>query len=57
MHLSHLWWLSLASLLVGPVMAQDYPTKPIRFIITGGAGGSTDVVARVVGDKLAAALG
>jgi len=31
--------------------------KPIRFVITGGAGGSTDVVARVVGDKLGAALG
>ncbi len=37
--------------------AQNYPAKPIRFIITGGAGGSTDVVARVVGDKLAGALG
>src|SRR3954468_2758136 len=37
--------------------AQDYPSKPIRFVITGGAGGSTDVVARVVGDKLGAALG
>ena len=30
--------------------AQDYPAKPIRFVITGGAGGSTDVVARIVGE-------
>ena len=38
-------------------VAQEYPAKPIRFVITGGAGGSTDVVARVVGDKLSGALG
>lgn len=42
-----------AAILVSPAAAQDYPAKPIRFVITGGAGGSTDVVARVVGDKLA----
>jgi tripartite-type tricarboxylate transporter receptor subunit TctC len=56
-HLSHPAWLALASLFASPVTAQDYPAKPIRFVITGGAGGSTDVVARVVGDKLGAALG
>jgi tripartite-type tricarboxylate transporter receptor subunit TctC len=49
--------LILSALVVSPIAAQDYPAKPIRFIITGGAGGSTDVVARVVGDKLGAALG
>ena len=53
----HRYCLILAAIFCSPVGAQDYPTKPIRFIITGGAGGSTDVVARVVGDKLAAALG
>ena len=49
--------LILTAIGCNPVIAQDYPTKPIRFIITGGAGGSTDVVARIVGDKLAGALG
>ncbi|HEV8519503.1 MAG TPA: tripartite tricarboxylate transporter substrate-binding protein, partial [Burkholderiales bacterium] len=47
----------LAVLVSNPGAAQEYPTKPIRVIVTGGAGGSTDVVARIVGDKLASALG
>jgi tripartite-type tricarboxylate transporter receptor subunit TctC len=38
-------------------LAQEYPVKPIRMVVTGGAGGSTDVVARIVGEKLGAALG
>ena len=53
----HCCCLIHAAILCNPVVAQEYPAKPIRLIITGGAGGSTDVVARVVGDKLAAALG
>jgi tripartite-type tricarboxylate transporter receptor subunit TctC len=36
--------------------AQDYPTKPVRFIIAAGPAGSTDSLARVVGDKLGPAL-
>ncbi len=50
-------WLSPIAFAAAVAFAQDYPTKPIRFVITGGAGGSTDVVARIVGDKLGAALG
>ena len=56
----HLWcacWFIFAAILSNPVVAQEYPAKPIRIIITGGAGGSTDVVARIVGDKLAGVLG
>ena len=53
----HIRLLFLAALLVNPVCAQEYPAKPIRVIVTGGAGGSTDVVARIVGEKLAGALG
>lgn len=44
-------------MLTTGAFAQDYPLKPIRMVVTGGAGGSTDVVARIVGDKLGAALG
>jgi len=54
---THACWLILAVLVSNPGAAQEYPTKPIRVIVTGGAGGSTDVVARIVGDKLASALG
>ena len=32
--------------------AKDYPNKPIRWIIDGGAGGLSDTIARTVGQKL-----
>jgi tripartite-type tricarboxylate transporter receptor subunit TctC len=41
----------------GPSLAQDYPTKPIRLVVPGPAGGVTDILARVVGEKLRIALG
>ena len=31
------------------VMAQDYPSKPIRMWIPSSAGGATDVAARILG--------
>jgi tripartite-type tricarboxylate transporter receptor subunit TctC len=37
--------------------AQDWPTKPVRILVGFGAGGGTDIVARVVADRLSAALG
>jgi tripartite-type tricarboxylate transporter receptor subunit TctC len=37
--------------------AQDWPNRPIRFIVPYPAGGSTDVGARVIGDYLSRALG
>ena len=37
--------------------AQTYPAKPIRLLIPFGAGGNTDVVARLVGQKVAETLG
>jgi len=38
--------------LVGPGLAQSYPTKPIRVIVPYAAGGVSDLVARILGDKL-----
>lgn len=35
----------------------EYPDKPIRFIVPYATGGTTDLVARVVGEKVAARLG
>lgn len=36
---------------------QDrYPSKPVRFIVPASAGGPTDVVARIIGEKLGSAL-
>lgn len=37
--------------------AQDYPAKAVRIIVPFAAGGSNDVVGRIVGNKLSAALG
>ena len=37
--------------------AQDYPTKPIRLIVTTAAGGLMDVAARVTADYLGRKLG
>jgi tripartite-type tricarboxylate transporter receptor subunit TctC len=36
-------------------LAQDYPARPIRLILGFAPGGSTDLVARVVGQKMAEA--
>ena len=40
----------------GAVQAGSYPDRPIRLIVPNGAGGSTDIVARVLAQKMAAAL-
>src|SRR5204863_9587946 len=37
--------------------AQDWPTKPIRFIVPYPPGGGTDVIARIVQTPLSEALG
>lgn len=39
------------------VRAEAYPTKPIRLVVGYAAGGSTDVIARIVGQQLAEELG
>ena len=38
-------------------VAQDYPNKPIRFVLGQPAGGPTDIVARLIGQKLGDRLG
>jgi tripartite-type tricarboxylate transporter receptor subunit TctC len=37
--------------------AQSWPTKPVHVIVSSGAGGTADILARVIGERLAPALG
>ena len=39
------------------VRAQDYPAKPVRMVAAYPAGGSVDIVARLVGQKLTESMG
>ena len=49
---------ALLSLAAGPLVAQEaFPSKPIRFIVPYAAGGTTDLVARTVGARMAQTLG
>ena len=41
----------------GSALAQTWPTKPITLIVPFPPGGTTDVLARALGDKLAASIG
>ena len=45
------------SLITGIVQAQNYPGKTVRLIVPFAAGGSTDVIARVLAPKLSEAWG
>jgi tripartite-type tricarboxylate transporter receptor subunit TctC len=48
---------ALAALAVAlPVAAQDYPTKPVRIMVGANAGGGTDVIARMLGEKFGESL-
>jgi tripartite-type tricarboxylate transporter receptor subunit TctC len=49
--------LTLALAGVLPAQAQNYPLRPIRLVVPYAAGGSTDVLARMVGQKLTESLG
>ncbi len=49
--------LALAAGAAGAWAQPAYPSKPIRMVVPFAAGGATDVLARVIGEKMAASLG
>jgi tripartite-type tricarboxylate transporter receptor subunit TctC len=49
--------LACIGLFAGAVHAEGYPTKPVTLVVPYPPGGSADILARLVGQKLAARLG
>jgi tripartite-type tricarboxylate transporter receptor subunit TctC len=50
--------LLLALLLPAPALAQDaYPSRPVRFILPFPPGGPTDILGRLISERLTAQLG
>lgn len=55
----HSSWVLLCTALFATGMsagAQQYPTRPVRLIVPQSAGGSTDVVARVIAQRMTETL-
>jgi len=49
--------LVAAAAIAGPAAAQQYPARPIRMIIGFPPGGGTDIIGRIVGQRLSEVLG
>lgn len=48
---------AVAALAASSALAQTYPSKPLRIIIAQAPGSATDVISRVVANRLSEALG
>jgi len=58
MRLSRIWLAAIAALLIAtPAAAQNFPDKPVRFIVGFTAGSATDITARLFAAKFAEAWG
>ena len=63
-NLSHRLRIAIASIAVtaglvaaAPLLAEDYPTRPVTIIVASTPGGGTDIVSRIVGEQLSKQLG
>src|SRR5512133_1936175 len=49
--------LALAITGASPATAQSYPSRPVTIIVPFAAGGTTDVIARILGEHMSRTLG
>jgi tripartite-type tricarboxylate transporter receptor subunit TctC len=49
--------LGVGTVFIVPALAQGYPTRPIKMIVGLAPGGTTDNVARLIGQRLSSSLG
>lgn len=54
---NHLFLLFFLAISPSLAQAQNYPSRPIRFLVPGAAGSSQDVLARILANKLSQQLG
>jgi len=47
----------LLSIVAGSALAQSFPSKPIRVVVPFPAGGTSDIVARLIGQRMSETLG
>src|SRR5262245_11317014 len=53
-------WLALATVAMGvttQAVAQNFPSRPVRLIVTQAAGGGPDVIARLLAERMTRGLG
>ena len=51
------WMLAAVALVAFPVLAQDYPTKPVTVIVPFSTGSASDVIVRIVLERMSANVG
>jgi tripartite-type tricarboxylate transporter receptor subunit TctC len=49
--------LALLMMFAASALAQDYPSRPVRMIVPAAQGGTTDLLARIFGQKLSDIFG